>query len=173
MIKIISIAQLFFLVLFLSSSIHAGGVDEKEKNKEELRDLIATALELLTKEQLEITDLEKMLSIEAKLSGNKKYWLLESSSPPISVTAEIMVADKKLSGLSIHPNSIDQLNLSDLKNLFGKYSVIMSSKTTWIEFKKIQTESNNFISTSAQLYYPPENTKSPVLTLILRIEKPE
>ncbi len=55
MVKIISIAQLIFLVLFLSSSIHAGGVEEKEKNKEDLRDLIATALELLTKKQREIT----------------------------------------------------------------------------------------------------------------------
>jgi hypothetical protein len=168
--KIISKAYLFFLVLFLSSSILAGGVDGKVEKEEDLRAFIMTAVELLSKEKLEIIDLEKMLSSRAKLSENKKFWFLESPSLAIRVTAEITERDKKVIGLRIHPNRIDQLNLNDLKGLFGNYRVIMSSKTTWIEFKKIQTEPNNFISISAQLHYPPENAKSPVLTLALRME---
>ena len=170
MTKIISKAYLFFLVLFLPSSILAGGFDEKGEKEEDLRALMTTVVELLSKEKLEIIDLEKMLSSRAKLSENKKFWFLESPSLAIRVATEITERDKKVIGLRIHPNRIDQLNLSDLKELFGIYRVIMSSKTTWIEFKKIQTESNNFISISAQLYYPPENAKSPVLTLTLRIE---
>ena len=119
---------------------------------------------------LTVAELEKRFGVIARQAENKQYWSLDAPAGNLRLTANAINKNTSLIALSFYTNDLTQLSLADLENRYGKFTVIVSSKTSWVDFNGGIWANQRRIHITAHLYYSHPDAASPVLSVSLRKE---